>query len=110
MSILLADQVYALYQDFQFNNGSKLHFNVYPNGQHEAEGMLLKVTRLPRHVDSALVYHLFRPFGPLALCKLLLEQDDSVFLGTALIQYFYHEDSEAAIQAMVTNIVMTFTC
>ncbi|KAI8331756.1 hypothetical protein BC941DRAFT_438377 [Chlamydoabsidia padenii] len=101
----IADQVYALYQDFQFNNGSKLHFSVYPNHQHEAQGVLLKVNRLPRHIDNTFVYHLFRPFGPLALCKLLLEQDDTVFLGTALIQYFYHEHSESAIQAMHGQLV-----
>lgn len=99
---ILADQVYALYQDYQFDNGTKLHFSVYPDGHHEAESMLLKVTCLPRYVQNTMVYQLFRPFGPLALCKLLLEQDDSVFLGTALIQYFYHEDSETAIQAMVS--------
>lgn len=90
-----------MYQDYQFNNGTKLHFSVFEDNHLEAEGMLLKVANLPRYVESIKVYEHFRYFGPLALCKLLLEQDGSVFLGTALIQYFYHDDSEAAIQVMV---------
>lgn len=105
LRFVIADQVYALYQGFQFDNGAKLHFGVYQNNQqHEAEGMLLKVTRLPQYVNNSTVYNLFRRYGPLALCKLVLEQDESVFLGTALVQYFYHEDSETAIQEMVSVI------
>lgn len=63
--------------------------------------MLLKVDNLPKYFESTALYDLFRPFGPLAICKLLLEPEDSAFHGSALIQYFCHEDSEEAIQAMV---------
>ncbi|CAO3595961.1 unnamed protein product [Absidia cylindrospora] len=101
----VADQVYALYQSSQFNNGTKLHFSVYQDSHYEPEGMLLKVANLPRYVENTMIYDLFRPYGPLALCKLLLEQDDSGYHGTALIQYFSRGDSESAIQAMHGQMV-----
>ncbi|ORZ13481.1 hypothetical protein BCR42DRAFT_492888 [Absidia repens] len=101
----VADQVYALYQSSQFGNGTKLHFSVYQDSHYEPEGMLLKVANLPRYVENTMVYDLFRRYGPLALCKLLLEQDDSGYNGTALIQYFSRDDSESAIQTMHGQMV-----
>ncbi|CAO3640730.1 unnamed protein product [Cunninghamella blakesleeana] len=101
----IADQVYALYQDHQFNNGTKLHFSVYQDASLEAESILLKIDNLPKYFESTALYDLFRPFGPLAICKLLLEPEDSAFHGSALIQYFCHEDSEEAIRIMHGQMV-----
>lgn len=98
---ILADQVYALYQDYEFHNGTRLFFAIEQDATLEAQGQLLRILHLPHYVENNMVYQLFRPYGPLALCKLLLEPDDSSFHGSALVQYFYQEDTNAALNEMV---------
>ncbi|ORX57517.1 hypothetical protein DM01DRAFT_1334128 [Hesseltinella vesiculosa] len=101
----VADQVYALYQDFEFHNGSRLYFAIDQDNTIEAQGSLLQIHHLPHYVENSMVYQLFRPFGPLALCKLLLEPDDSSFHGAALVQYFYQQDTMAAMEEMDGQVV-----
>ncbi|KAF7722569.1 hypothetical protein EC973_002959 [Apophysomyces ossiformis] len=85
-----------VYNGFTFTNGGKLQFRIYHDKQYEPEpqGTILHVRNLPLHMDNNALYDLFRPFGPLSLCKTIVEGGS--FRGTALICYFYLEDSEEA--------------
>ncbi|KAG0187518.1 hypothetical protein DFQ28_006251 [Apophysomyces sp. BC1034] len=92
----LADRVYSVYNGFTFPNGGKLQFRIYHDEQFEPEpqGTILHVKNLPLHMDNNALYDLFRSYGPLNLCKTIVE--GASFRGTAFIRYFYHEDSEDA--------------
>ncbi|KAG2217573.1 hypothetical protein INT45_004926 [Circinella minor] len=93
----LADRVYSLYNGFTFpNNNSKLQFHLSHDGsfEHEAKGSILHVKNLPLRIDNNGLYDLFRPFGPLSLCKPIVEGKG--FRGTAFIQYFFQGDSDEA--------------
>lgn len=46
---------------------------------------------------------MFRPFGPLSLCKPIVEGKG--FRGTAFVQYFYQEDSD-----MAQSNLVSYTC
>ncbi|KAI7862928.1 hypothetical protein BDF14DRAFT_1848912 [Spinellus fusiger] len=94
----LADRIYSLYNGFTFSDGSKLQFHLHGDRHYDPEpqGAILQVKGLGLQVDNHELYNLFRPFGPLFLCKPIV---DSVgFRGTAFIQYFFEEDSENAQQ------------
>ncbi|KAI8379385.1 uncharacterized protein BYT42DRAFT_324616 [Radiomyces spectabilis] len=92
----LADRAFSLYNGFTFLDGKKLQFRLYHDGAFEPkpEAPILQVKQLPAQMNSDGLYDLFRPFGPLALCKPIVEGDG--FRGTAFIQYFYQEDSDKA--------------
>lgn len=67
----------------------------------EATAALLEINNLPEHYDDNQLYDLFRPFGPLNLCKCILL--DGAFRGTAFIQYFYPSSSDEAVSTLVTK-------
>ncbi|KAI8141654.1 hypothetical protein BJV82DRAFT_618597 [Fennellomyces sp. T-0311] len=96
-----ADRVYSLYNGFTFpNNNSKLQFRISQDGsfEHEAKGPILHVKNLPLKIDNNALYDLFRPFGPLSLCKPIVE--GKTFRGTAFVQYFFQGDSDEALHHM----------
>ncbi|KAI9490006.1 hypothetical protein BDB00DRAFT_790624 [Zychaea mexicana] len=93
----MADRVYSLYNGFTFpNNNSKLQFRISHDGsfEHEAKCSILHVKNLPLKIDNNALYDLFRPFGPLSLCKPIVE--GRTFRGTAFVQYFFQTDSDQA--------------
>lgn len=51
-------------------------------------------------MDNNGLYDLFRPFGPLSLCSLIVEGGS--FRGTAFVQYFNQEDSDEAQNQLVS--------
>lgn len=95
---ILADRVYSLYNGYIFPNGSTLKFKL--NYNLEAEGPILQVKNLPTQIDHNTLYDIFRPYGPLSICKPITE--DGAHRGKALIQFFYKCDSESAMSDLVT--------
>jgi hypothetical protein len=101
----LADMAFTLFNGAHFNNGMRLSLSISPVDQAcEPEPMsdILQVQHLPMDSSNQSIYDLFRPFGPMALCKIIVEQGPTaVFNGTALIQYYHTEDADHAISVMV---------
>ncbi|KAI8972763.1 hypothetical protein BDB01DRAFT_809251 [Pilobolus umbonatus] len=94
---IIAERVYSLFNGYNFSNQSVLKFKLSTNDQYDpqAEGPILEVRHLPLHIDHNILYDEFRPYGPLSICKPITEDD--THKGKALIQYFYKEDSDNAL-------------
>ncbi|KAI7876398.1 hypothetical protein K492DRAFT_210381 [Lichtheimia hyalospora FSU 10163] len=91
----IADRVYSLYNGFGFeNNGGKLQFHLDDTYDPEPKGPILEVKNLPLDIDNDGLYDLFRGFGPLSLCKLIV--NGKAFQGAAFVQYFSQDDSNEA--------------
>ncbi|KAG0177748.1 hypothetical protein DFQ28_005507 [Apophysomyces sp. BC1034] len=70
----------------------------------EPNADILQIRNLPNDTVTKRLYELFRPFGPMKLCNIIVEQGVG-FKGTALVQYFDAEDAENAETTMNhTNI------
>ncbi|KAL0089841.1 hypothetical protein F4703DRAFT_1733741 [Phycomyces blakesleeanus] len=69
---------------------------------------ILYVKDLPPQTNNVSLYDIFRPFGPMNICKILVEQGHEL-KGTALLLYFKSEDAAHAEQTMV-NHTHTHTC
>lgn len=97
-----ADRAYSLYNGFKFTNNAKLELQMYQDSrlEREAEGVLLQVNGLPEYYDDNKLYDTFRPFGPLDLCKCVMD-DDGLYKGTAYIRYFYQHNSDNAQKRLV---------
>lgn len=65
----------------------------------EATAGLLEINGLPEHFDDNKLYDVFRPFGPLNLCKCVMK--DGAFRGTAFIQFFSPYSSDEAEASLV---------
>jgi RNA recognition motif-containing protein len=85
-------------------HGIELKINS-PSGDYpepEAHAGILQIENLPCNTNNKLLYDLFRPFGPMILCNIKLEQD-LTFKGIALVQYFHSENAQHAQDVMVNN-------
>ncbi|SAM09069.1 hypothetical protein [Absidia glauca] len=104
-----ADMAFTLFNGAHFNNGMRLSLSISPVDQAcEPEPMsdILQVQHLPMDSSNQSIYDLFRPFGPMALCKIIVEQGPTaVFNGTALIQYYHSEDADHAISVMNNKMI-----
>lgn len=91
-----ADRAYSLYNGFTFTNNTKLELQMYQDGSldPEATAALLEINGLPEYFDDNKLYDIFRPYGPLNLCKCV--KKGSTFKGTAFIQFFNNYSSEDA--------------
>ncbi|KAI9271303.1 hypothetical protein BY458DRAFT_509569 [Sporodiniella umbellata] len=91
-----ADRAYSLYNGFTFTNDEKLELQMYQDRRldPEATASLFEVNGLPEYFDDNKLYDLFRPFGPLNLCKCVTLEGQ--FKGTAFIQFFRQESSDEA--------------
>lgn len=101
MKYYIADCAYTLYNGSTTQSGVKLQLKIsngYPEPEASAE--ILQIKNLPNSINNNTLYELFRPFGPMVLCKVLVEQD-STFKGSALIQYFNPENAQLAESIMV---------
>lgn len=102
--ICLADRAYTLLNGTTFRAGIRLQLKINPPygdyPEPEAHAGILHVKNLPNHIDNKSLYELFRPFGPMMLCKILLEQA-TTFKGNALVQYFNSEHAQDAEHLMV---------
>jgi RNA recognition motif-containing protein len=65
----------------------------------EASACLLEVNGLPDYFDDNRLYDVFRPFGPLNLCKCVM--NDGSFQGGAFIQFFHQNNSDEAQNNLV---------
>lgn len=93
---LIADRAYSLYNGFTFTNNTKLQLQMYQDASldPEATAALLEINGLPDYFDDNKLYDIFRPFGPLNLCKCVMK--DGAFRGTAFIQFFNAQSSQEA--------------
>lgn len=99
---IIADRVYSLYNGFGFeNNGGKLQFHLDDAYDPEPKGPILEVKNLPLTIDNDGLYDLFRGFGPLSLCKLIV--NGKAFQGAAFVQYFSQDDSNEAQNVLVST-------
>ncbi|GAN10032.1 hypothetical protein MAM1_0314d09566 [Mucor ambiguus] len=101
----MADRAYTLLNGVTFRAGLRLQLKINPPSsdypEPEAHAGILHIKNLPGHTNNKLLYELFRPFGPMILCKILVEQA-STFKGTALVQYFNPQDAQDA-ESMMHN-------
>ncbi|KAL9547423.1 hypothetical protein MBANPS3_006173 [Mucor bainieri] len=95
-----ADRAYSLYNGFTFTNNTKLELQMYQDKRldPEAKAALLEINGLPEHFDDNKLYDVFRPFGPLNLCKCVM--GESAFRGTAFVQFFNAYSSNEAVAQM----------
>ncbi|CAO3613292.1 unnamed protein product [Mucor hiemalis] len=95
-----ADRAYTLLNGVTIRS-TRLQLRINPPGtemaEPEAHAGILFIKNLPQFMDNNnSLYELFRPFGPMILCKILVEQQGSTFKGTALVQYFFSENAQDA--------------
>ncbi|GAA5805551.1 hypothetical protein HPULCUR_011070 [Helicostylum pulchrum] len=91
----IADRVYSLFNGYMFPNGMILKFRISRYREPLAEGPILEIRNLPPHIDHNTLYDIFRPYGPLSICKPILE--DGTHRGKALVQFFYKQDSDSSV-------------
>ncbi|KAI9306185.1 hypothetical protein BJ944DRAFT_178676, partial [Cunninghamella echinulata] len=104
-----ADCALTLFHGATFKNKNDLpiHLHIQPkkDGQDpEPVADILQVCDLPSSTTNQSLYEHFRPFGPLALCKIIMEYGTK-FNGTAMIQYYHVKDSDQAISSMNNTMI-----
>ncbi|KAI8980466.1 hypothetical protein BDB01DRAFT_762417 [Pilobolus umbonatus] len=108
----MADCAFTLLNGVTFASDIKLSLKINnPSGDYpepEAHAGILHIKSLPRNITNKGLYDLFRPYGPMALCKIIMEQGLH-FKGTALIQYFNTDHSNHAVQSMHNKTVQDNT-
>ncbi|KAF1803728.1 hypothetical protein FB192DRAFT_1279383 [Mucor lusitanicus] len=108
-STWIADRAYTLLNGVTFRAGLRLQLKINPPSsdypEPEAHAGILHIKNLPGHTNNKLLYELFRPFGPMILCKILVEHA-STFKGTALVQYFNPQDAQDAESMMVKTTLL----
>ncbi|KAI7874250.1 RNA-binding domain-containing protein [Lichtheimia hyalospora FSU 10163] len=97
-SVEKADRAYTLFNGATIKDSNcQLQLRAHSSGTYgepEANSGILSIYNLPLHINNHLLYDVFRPFGPMALCKIIMDQGQ--FKGTALVQYFRSTDADAA--------------
>ncbi|ORX44068.1 hypothetical protein DM01DRAFT_1340477 [Hesseltinella vesiculosa] len=118
-----ADCAYTLFDGLVFRQSHRLQLYMTPNGikDPEPEGPIFQVDDIPYWVTNEYLYHVFRPFGPIRLCKILVDKNGT-FEGSALLQYFSlkHANHAQAIMSQrsldgltplsIFSLVSTKTC
>ncbi|CAO3641982.1 unnamed protein product [Cunninghamella echinulata] len=96
-----ADRAYTLYDGLIFKNNHRLQLYITPDGvkDQEPSAPIFQVANLPQWITNEKLFNLFRPYGPIRLCKIIVEKDHS-FNGTALLQYFDENDANTAKMIM----------
>ncbi|KAI8338469.1 hypothetical protein BC941DRAFT_21032 [Chlamydoabsidia padenii] len=104
-----ADLAFTLFNGAHFSNGVRLSLYINPLDKgYEPEPLsdILQVQHLPMDSTNQSIYDLFRSFGPMALCKIIVEQGPTAaFDGTALVQYYHTEDADHAISVMNNKVI-----
>lgn len=103
-SVEKADRAYTLFNGATIKDTNcQLQLRAHSSGTYgepEATSGILSISNLPLNTNNHLLYDIFRPFGPMALCKIIMDQGQ--FKGTALVQYFRSADADAASAEMVS--------
>ncbi|KAI9032663.1 hypothetical protein CLU79DRAFT_727352 [Phycomyces nitens] len=93
-------------------SGACLQLSIYSFESNRPEpkplAEILYVRNLPPQTNNRSLYDMFRPFGPMNICKVLVEQGHE-FKGTALILYFKSEDAVHAEQTMSNTTIFGST-
>lgn len=99
-----ADRAYTLFNGASLKNGTRLQLRINPPGdgcqEPEATSGILQIRNLPLQTTNHFLYNLFRPFGPMSLCKVIMDQGR--FKGTALVQYFDAIHADTAVHYMAS--------
>ncbi|ORZ10244.1 hypothetical protein BCR42DRAFT_423050 [Absidia repens] len=98
-----ADLAFTLFNGANFSNGMRLSLYMNPltsEGDPEPTADILQVQNLPPNSTNKSLYDLFRPFGPMSLCKVVVEQGTVDFHGAALIQYYHANNADHAVSFM----------
>lgn len=92
-SFQIAEKAYSFYNGYVFPNNTifKLGFK----DTQQPEGSILQVRNLPDYIDHHQLYDVCRPFGVLAMCKVIKQ-------GMGLVQYVTRQDSDACQYNLVT--------
>ncbi|KAI8341929.1 hypothetical protein BC941DRAFT_510015 [Chlamydoabsidia padenii] len=101
-----ADRAYTLYDGLVFKNSHRLQLYITPDGVKDPvpNAPIFQINHLPLSMTNDSLYSLFRPFGPIRLCKIIVEKDSS-FNGTALLQYFDQQDADHAFVNMADKYI-----
>ncbi|KAI9274319.1 hypothetical protein BDA99DRAFT_532968 [Phascolomyces articulosus] len=70
-----------------------------------ASSGIYQIRNLPLGTTNHILYDYFRPYGPMKLCKIIMDHHGKGFKGTALVQYFHIKDAEMAIKTMNNRII-----
>ncbi|KAI8971826.1 hypothetical protein BDF20DRAFT_886710 [Mycotypha africana] len=104
LSARVAERVYTLLNGYMFTSQTVLKFRFSSNNDPQPEGDIWEISNLPLHIDHNSLYDIFRPYGPLSICKFLIEDTTATTTGhegKALVQYFFRDDSDRASIEMV---------
>ncbi|KAI8141433.1 hypothetical protein BJV82DRAFT_176012 [Fennellomyces sp. T-0311] len=102
LSLRSADRAYALFNNATLKNGVCLQLKISPPGNYQeptASSVILQIKNLPSGTTEHTLYDLFRRFGSMSMCKVIINQERA-FKGTALVQYFNSSDADIAAQEM----------
>ncbi|CAO3588226.1 unnamed protein product [Absidia cylindrospora] len=96
-----ADRAYTLFDGLILKNSHRLQLYITPEGTMDQvpNAPIFQISHLPLSMSNECLYNLFRPFGPIRVCKVIVEKDSSSD-GTALLQYFNQEHAENAMMVM----------
>ncbi|CAO3647591.1 unnamed protein product [Cunninghamella blakesleeana] len=101
-----ADRAYTLYDGLIFKNSHRLQLYITPDGvkDQEPSAPIFQIANLPQWMTNEKLFNLFRTYGPIRLCKIIVEKDHS-FNGTALLQYFDENDANTAKMIMENKTI-----
>ncbi|SAM07913.1 hypothetical protein [Absidia glauca] len=96
-----ADRAYTLFDGLVLRNSHRFQLYITPHGNKDPvpNAPIFQINHLPSSITNEGLYSIFRPFGPIRLCKIIMEKDAS-FNGTALLQYFDQRHAEGAKNIM----------
>lgn len=102
LPLYIADRAYTLFDGLVLQKSHRFQLSITPHGNKDPvpNAPIFQINHLPSSITNEGLYSLFRPFGPIRLCKIIVEKDAS-FNGTALLQYFEHRHAENAKKIMV---------
>ena len=101
-----------MFNNATLKNGVCLQLKISPPGNYQeptATSVILQVKNLPPGTTEHTLYDLFRPFGAMSMCKVIINQEKT-FKGTALVQYFNSSDADTAAQKMVIGQKLRHLC
>ncbi|KAI8974127.1 hypothetical protein BDB01DRAFT_807685 [Pilobolus umbonatus] len=101
----IADRAYSLYNKFTFTNGATLDLQMYQDDRLDPQpkSELLIISNLPDYFDENKLYDVFRPYGPLNLCRCVMKDD--FYRGDAYIQFFLQADSDEAKRCLKGHMI-----
>ncbi|KAG9304381.1 hypothetical protein G9A89_019943 [Geosiphon pyriformis] len=81
---------------------SQLYLNIKPAHLSEpiAEPFTLHVKQLPQGCNNVRLFHLFRPYGPLYLVKVFVDQATGQLKNQGLVQFYSMAQGEKAMQGL----------